>query len=215
MPWPARSIHNKQLRMPFPGCEDMHFSYAQAAQDLFVLSVLNGKREGKYLEMGCWMPQEINNSYLLEKHFAWTGMSFDTDAAAVNYFNSLRSNHAHVADCTKLDYDFIIKTLGPYIDYLSLDLEPADVTLQCLQSIPFDRLHFKVITFEHDKYRFGDAVRDAGRKIFYDAGYELVVSDLGEPACNAFEDWYVRDVLKDWVKPFYMHNPSPEELLFK
>jgi hypothetical protein len=211
---PPRNIAGKKWRVPFADCNKLQWSYSQAGQDIFVLSVLHGLTQGKYLELGCWMPQEINNSYLLES-LGWTGMSFDKDEPAVNYFNSIRKNKAYASDCTKLDFNFIEENMGNCVDYMSIDLEPADVTLQCLKNIPFDSMKFKVITFEHDKYRFGDAVRNESRKIFCDAGYGLVVSDLGEPACNAFEDWYVKDVDRDHIKPFYMHNPAPEELLFE
>ena len=214
MPWPARDIAGKQFKVPFPGCEHLTHSYSQAGQDLFVLCALQGKTQGKYLEMGCWEPQEISNTYLLESQFGWTGMSFDLDAPAVQRFNGVRKNMAMVQDCTQLNYDLIIKNLGTTIDYLSIDLEPADITLQCLRNIPFNRLQFQVITFEHDKYRFGDEVRNASRNILYDAGYELVVSDLGEPACNPFEDWYVQGAMRHAIQPLRMHAVSPEQLLF-
>jgi hypothetical protein len=71
-----------------------------------------------------------------------------------------------------------------------------------------------VITFEHDKYRFGDAVKNESRNILQQAGYDMVVSELGEPASNPFEDWYVKGVDADRIKPLYRHAVAPDDLLY-
>ena len=214
MPWPTRPINGRQFKVPFQGQETIQEGFAQAGQDLFVLSVLNGKRGGKYLELGCWEPIEINNTYLLEAQFGWTGISYDIDAGSVSRFPVCRRNPAFARDCTNLDFDQIENILGTDIDYLSIDLEPADTTLQCLKHIPFDRFQFKVITFEHDKYRFGDQVKNESRNILQQAGYDMVVSELGEPASNPFEDWYVKGVDADRIKPLYRHAVAPDDLLY-
>ena len=39
-------------------------SYSQSAQDIFVLSVLDQKRDGTYLEIGSSVPVDNNNTYL-------------------------------------------------------------------------------------------------------------------------------------------------------
>ena len=44
----------------------MELSYSQAAQDLFVLKVLNYRSNGIFLEIGSNDPIRINNTYLLE-----------------------------------------------------------------------------------------------------------------------------------------------------
>ena len=75
------------------------------------------------------------------------------------------------------------------VDYLSLDLEPPAVTLECLKSIPFDRFDFGVITFEHDAYRAGDTVREPSRLLLEENGYERICSNV-ELEGLTFEDWY-------------------------
>ena len=45
-------------------------------QDIFVLSMLNGKKNGIYVEIGADKPKVINNSYLLESVFDWSGVFF-------------------------------------------------------------------------------------------------------------------------------------------
>jgi FkbM family methyltransferase len=50
-------------------------SYSQARQDVFVLSHYSFSW-GSFLDIGCGLPKEINNTYLLEKH-GWKGVSID------------------------------------------------------------------------------------------------------------------------------------------
>jgi len=89
-----------------------------------------------------------------------------------------------------LDSNEVIDLVGTTsIDYLSLDLEPPDVTLECLKTIPFDRVRLSVITFEHDAYRVGENVRTPSREIFESNGYIRICSDVSVNG-YVFEDWY-------------------------
>ena len=177
------------LRLPFAGDEPIERNYSQAGQDLFVLSMLNGKRDGVFLDLGCNQPIVINNTYLLESEFGWDGVAIDIDPEFFDLF-VFRKCKTLIADCTKLKWDKVVQLLGTTsIDYLSLDLEPPAVTLECLKTIPFDRLQFSVITFEHDAYRAGDSVRNPSREILEQQGYVRVCSDIHVNG-YVFEDWY-------------------------
>ena len=66
-----------QLKRSFSGVETVERNYSQALQDIFVLTMLNGKQNGTYVEIGGAHPTNINNTYLLEKNFNWTGISFN------------------------------------------------------------------------------------------------------------------------------------------
>lgn len=179
-----------KLKVKFNNIEKIEQNYSQCFQDIFALIINNGKENGTFLDLGCSFPTTINNTFLLENKFNWRGISYDLHEPAIIEFNKNRKNKAFVKDCTDLDFDFIIKELGSEIDYLSLDLEPAQVTLRCLESIPFNKLKFNAITFEHDKYRFGEDIQNKSRDIFLSYGYNLIVGDVGEPIENSFEDWY-------------------------
>ena len=183
------SFDNRTLKVPFAGSTSIERHYSQAGQDLFVASLLNGKRNGIFLDLGCNGPIEINNTYLLESEFDWNGLFVDIDERHFQLY-VFRKSKTLTADCTALDWDKVIENLGTRsIDYLSLDLEPPELTLQCLMSIPFDRVSFSVITFEHDAYRVGEAVRVPSREIFENAGYARTCSDVSLNGC-VFEDWY-------------------------
>lgn len=49
-------------------------SKSQLQQDLFVISQLNSKRNGYFVEFGATNGISMSNTYLLEKEFGWTGI---------------------------------------------------------------------------------------------------------------------------------------------
>ena len=185
----TETFDRDRLKLAFAGDDLVERNYSQAGQDLFVLSVLDGKRGGVFLDLGCNQPILINNTFLLESVFEWNGLAIDIDPAFFELF-VFRKCQSQVADCTKLDWEQVVELLGTSsIDYLSLDLEPPEVTLECLKTIPFDRLRFSVITFEHDAYRAAETVRAPSREIFEQQGYVRVCSNIRVNG-YVFEDWY-------------------------
>lgn len=52
---------------------------SQAGQELFVIAMTQGRRNGTWLEIGCGDPIRSNNTYLLEKKLGWTGISIDLE----------------------------------------------------------------------------------------------------------------------------------------
>lgn len=50
------------------------YSCSQLRQDVFVLSVLNFKSKGFFVEFGATNGIDLSNTYLLEKHFGWNGI---------------------------------------------------------------------------------------------------------------------------------------------
>jgi hypothetical protein len=179
-----------KLRLPFAGSETVERNFSQAGQDLFVLSVLDGKRNGVFVDLGCNQPILLNNTFLLERQFGWKGLAVDVDESVFDLF-VFRECQTLAADGTRLDWDLVVEQLGTAkIDYLSLDLEPPTTTLEGLKNIPFDRVEFEAVTFEHDAYRSGDEIRDESRAIFESNGYVRLCSDVILEGFGQFEDWY-------------------------
>ena len=187
-----------RLRYQFSGSQDIENNYSQAFQDIFVLSMLSGKKNGTYVEIGGDHPLVINNSYLLESEFGWRGISFEIIQTAVNFYNSLRKNPCLCEDATTADYKKIFEdnNLPKQIDYLQVDIEPAQQTLNALLQLPHDDYRFSVITYESDIYRDGPDCQEEAMKFLESHGYELVVRNVANEG-NPYEDWYVDPQIVD------------------
>lgn len=186
-------------------------SFSQAAQDRFVNAVLAGKHGGTFLDVGCCHPTELSNTYALESHFAWRGLLVDNDPGAVKLCREQRISPAIEADATTLNFDAAIReawksfnahfgdivlakgyALPKYIDYLSLDVDAA--TVLALRRILNTGIRFRVITVEHDAYRFGDEPRAVIRHLLMNAGYAIVCANVRATTGEEFEDWLIDPV---------------------
>ena len=191
--WPRYSkVEHERLKHKFPGSGSVKCNWSQSMQDMFVLMVLDGKRNGVYVELGADLPRIINNTYLLETEFDWAGVSFEYDAQKVAFFNTIRRNKCICTDATTFDYKFLFeeRNYPKQIDYLQLDLDPAEGTLAALKQLPLDDYRFTAITYETDVYRAGADVQDEEIEYLKSYGYELVVRNVANEG-NPYEDWWV------------------------
>ena len=191
--WPRYSkVEHERLKHKFPGSGGVKFNWSQSMQDMFVLMALDGKRNGVYVELGADLPRIINNTYLLETEFDWAGVSFEYDAEKVAFFNTIRRNKCICTDATTFDYKFLFeeRNYPKQIDYLQLDLDPAEGTLAALKHLPLDDYRFTAITYETDVYRAGADVQDEEIEYLKSYGYELVVRNVANEG-NPYEDWWV------------------------
>lgn len=189
-----------KLKYNFNGANKIEKNYSEAYQDMFVLSVLNGKQNGTYIEIGAGDPTYGNNTYLLEKDFNWNGISLDINSDFVNAHNTKRKHTCILKDATTIEYNKLFTGMGipQDIDYLQIDCDPPSVSFQVLLSIPFENYRFAVITFEHDHYADPDGnYREKSRKYLEAQGYKLVVSNVAPDTNRPYEDWYVHPELVD------------------
>ena len=185
---------NKQndLIYKFKGYEKINKNFSQCLQDIFVLTMLDGKTNGTYLEIGSSDPYIGNNTALLE-NLGWTGISIEIDNDLCTLFNNKRKNKCINIDA--LDYDY--SSLTGVIDYLQLDCDPPKVTYEILTKLNFDSCDYKVITYEHDYYADDTKLyRDKSRKFLTEKGYFLIAGDVAPNDTDNFEDW--------WVLPEYI-----------
>jgi hypothetical protein len=209
---------HESLRFKFIGSENIENNYSQSMQDMFVLSVLNGKKNGVYVEIGADKPRVINNSYLLESQYGWTGVSFEIENDKVKYFNSIRKNECICADATKFDYKnlFDERKYPKQIDYLQVDCDPPQITLECLKKLPLEDYRFSVITFETDLYAGGQNVQKEQWEILSSLGYQRVVKNV-ENEGNPYEDWWIDPSVVDgdiWEQ-FVNENVEFSEVILK
>ena len=195
----------ENLKTKFTGAEDVENNWSQSMQDMFVLSMLDGKKNGVYVEVGADQPRVISNTYLLETEFDWAGVSFELDGDKVSFFNTMRRNKCICDDATEFDYKFLFgeRNYPKQIDYLQLDIDPAEGTLAALKKMPLDDYRFSVITYETDVYSSGADIQDEQIHILESKGYQLVAKNVkceGRP----YEDWWVDPKVIDEVewKPY-------------
>ena len=125
----------EKLRHKFTGADTLQENWSQAMQDMFVLSMHDGKKNGVYVEIGADLPRIINNSYLLETKYGWSGVSFEYDKDKVDFFNSIRDNKCVCTDARTFDYKtfFEENNFPKQIDYLQLDIDPPSGTFAALK----------------------------------------------------------------------------------
>jgi hypothetical protein len=177
--------------------------YSQIGQDRLVLKYLKNKQNGSFVDIGCGYPKYINNTYLLETEFNWDGISIDLNMYTEEdglIWNDCRNTKLILNDALTLNYSSIFKesNLPINIDYLSMDLEPPDLSLECLFKIPFDEYTFNIITFEVDKNREGDIKRiEESRNFLMSKGYTLIGS-----ICSGQDDIYLHNSLIGLTEEF-------------
>jgi hypothetical protein len=181
---------------------------SQALQDLFVISILQNKNNGYFLEIGSNHPIAGNNTYMLEKEYGWKGLMIEYDSSFEQLYKDLRPNSIYrIGDARLVDYRGILDTneFPCNLDYLQIDLDVDNKstldTLMLLDNTCFDKYKFATITFEHDIYTGNYFnTREISREIFQKRGYELVFPDVTvffEGRHCPFEDWYVHPDLVD------------------
>jgi hypothetical protein len=170
--------------------------YSQIGQDRLILKYLKNKKNGTFVDIGCGFPKHINNTYLLETEFDWSGVSVDlimyTEQDGLTW-NDCRKTKLVLNDALTINYSTLFKesNLPINIDYLSMDLEPPDLSLECLFKIPFDEYQFNIITFEVDNNREGDENRiNKSREFLTSKGYTLIGS-----LCSGQDDVYLHNSL--------------------
>lgn len=171
-----------------------------------MLTILNEKRDGYYVELGSGHYMEGNNTYLLETGFGWRGLAIDVDAELAAEYNSNRKNECVAVDALAFNYKkyFQEHNFPKVIDYLQIDIDNQDSgsPLLALLALPLLEYRFRVITFEHDvisNYKWAQQ-RDAQREILYYLGYRLT-GHLDE------EDW--------WLDPLNIARQEGEEDPFR
>jgi hypothetical protein len=190
--WPQPIFYTKSnfkdLKVKFNGSLEIARNFSQCYQDMFVLTMLNGKRRGHFLEIGCGHPFYCNNTVLLEKLFKWSGISIDINAEITEIFGRYRCSMVINSDATKLNYDALLDFTD--YDYLQLDCEPSSFSYEILLKIPFRTHRFAVITFFHDFYTDKTSgVMENSRNYLQSLGYELIANNIGPDREKSFEDW--------------------------
>ena len=156
-------------------------------------NLFDEKRNGLFFDIGGGPPIFINNTYLLETEYDWTGISIDvSELNRIQWKESDRTSTFLCTDAVTLDYDSVINDLlkkhnRDRVDYLSVDLEPPSLTLEVLFKLITNTKHrFSAITFEHDSWREAEHILKTSRQLLERYGYILVADNI-----NNQEDWWI------------------------
>jgi hypothetical protein len=190
-----------RLKFKFSGSENIQQNFSQTYQDMFVLSMLNGKTNGTYLEIGSAKPFWGNNTALLEQNFNWKGLGIELKQDEADEHKLHRKNPVLCTNALEVSYDHLLQQYFPGqfdIDYLQLDIEPAKNTFDALLAMPLEKYRFAVITYEHDGYvDITQSFKEKSRRYLNALGYKLVVNDIAPDHVSGFEDWWVHPDLVD------------------
>lgn len=192
-------------------------SYSQVDQDLWVLEMLNNKKNGYFLDVGAYDGIKYSNSLLLEKDFDWSGLLIE---AHPDNFNTLKNNRKNTLvpyavsdyngkiifenecgtgskvveknglsiDCITFEKMFEMYNVPNYIDYISLDIEGMEYL--SLTKFPFDKYKFKLLTVEHNLYMSGSENKEKIKDILLKNGYVIYKENVSHNELP-FEDWYI------------------------
>ena len=186
------------LKVKFDGSENIKENYSEAYQDMFVLTMLNGKRNGTYLEIGAGNSFYGNNTALLEKDFEWTGVALDISEEFVNAHNNERKNPCLLKNALTTNYDLLLSGMDfpKNIDYLQIDCDPPEVSYKVLLNIPFETHKFAVITYEHDYYcDETKSFQEKSKRYLESHGYLRLINNVSPDGKRSYEDWWIHPEL--------------------
>lgn len=183
--------------------------YSQIGQDRLVVKYSKEKRNGTFVDIGSGFPININNTFVLEKEYDWSGISIDLYLYSEkdgSKWNDNRKTKLIIKDALSIDYSTMFEEndLPKKIDYLSIDLEPPDLSLKCLFMIPFDEYIFNIITFEVDNLRgeYQDRIIKS-RNFLQSKGYVLIGS-----LCNGQDDVYLHNSISHLIDEFQFQDEN-------
>lgn len=193
--------HFEKFKCKFSDQESIPITPSQAWQDLFVLAMLDGKKDGSYVEIGANHPIHGSNTFALNRYFNFNGLSIDIEDFSSHWYRERPACNFVCKDATTIDYADLFDKLNisTQTDYLQIDVDPPEISLAVLKRLPLDTHRFSVITFETDVWQGDTSVAEESRRILKSHGYQLVVKnvaccnkdDTGKLTWYPFEDWWV------------------------
>lgn len=170
--------------------------YSDAKQDCFVANMLDFKTTGFYLDIGSAHARKNNNTFYFDQ-IGWSGICVEFDRRWIDSYKERNNCRLIHRDALRIDWRDLFNTYAVplVIDYVSLDVDEFSTAI--LKKLPLDTWSAKVITIEHDYYRFGAKWQLQQREYLQSKGYHLVCADVyvEQPGFTqekaSFEDWWV------------------------
>ncbi len=185
--------------------------FSQQGEGKWVLDTLEHKRDGTFVDIGCATPFFLSSTAVLEMEYGWRGIGVDMEPYSGTYYDhykeigsypqdilddprletweTRKNTKVYESDALACDYERIFEenNMPEVIDFLNVDLDPPDITLDAFKALPHHKYKFRTIIFETDSYRMpmGGKLEfitereweDYTRKIISSFGYEFVKQD--------------------------------------
>lgn len=125
-----------------------YFSEFTQDQDMDIL--MGYKTDGTFVDIGSNHFCSGNNSYFFELNRNFKGIGIDIDPKYANGWANNRKNPFICADATKIDYKSLFEehNLPKIIDFISIDVDPAEVSMAALIEVIKSGYQFNIIDFE-------------------------------------------------------------------
>ena len=178
---------------------DRKFSCERQDEFVYHLLAKHLKQPGTFLDCACGEPLNASNTYVLDKFLSWSGVGVDIGNVEIDVepaWSTVRNAKFHQIDVTQKGFtDLLKKSYLPnqIIDYVSMDVDSpfGNFALNALVRFLDSGLRFRVMTFEHEKYKIGPAISDASRNLLFANGYSLLFKNVTFENGLPFEDWWV------------------------
>jgi len=178
--------------------------YSQAGQDLFAYELFG--KAGSYIDVGSGEPKINNNTYMLETLHDWKGFSVDIGPEDTILKKNIkqrwaiceeRKNKLYWSDALTFNYKSAIieNSLDFNIDFLSVDIDPAEKTFLALKKVINDGIRPKYIAFETDYYKEKKDYRLIAYNFLRPFGYKIAIKNVCSnfKKKKIFETWFVTD----------------------
>lgn len=176
--------------------------YSHEQQDEFIYNLFKQKQNGTFLDIASGHPLIGSNTNTLEKSLGWTGYGFDIcDNEKIHQWSQHRKTPFVQMDATSEQLTTFLKnTTNKTVDYISVDVDNAgtNLALQTLNRVLDAGIRFRAMTFEHECYTQGPAIRNQAAYLLESQGYIPLFSDvrhwtggISDDSGFTFEDWWV------------------------
>jgi hypothetical protein len=193
-------------------------------QDQFVIKLqkylLNKPDKQYYLDVASGHPIIGNNTYVLDTELSWFGFGFDLGDRA-EMWNTTRKNGKYIQkDVCSMDFtQFLLDQKHYLYDYLSLDVDIGGYEPKNYSHIALDRIldadiKCKIITYEHESFKYGDLDKNSVRMKLDKRGYVILFKDVCFPDGTPWEDWIIhKDYFDDDILRFQQEKLTYNQII--
>ena len=139
------------------------FNNSQFGEDKKILKLFKNKRQGTYLDLGCFHPIRQNNTYLFHK-MGWKGINIDLNPLTIELFNYFRPKdiniNSAISDSEEKKEMYFIDELNTqntlernHLEFLKKhhSVKDEEISIMQIETIKLDRIleqyNFKKIDF--------------------------------------------------------------------